>query len=72
MTDADFMNPSPELLAQVEARTKHYRLIKEERAAKSVETERRHALIERYKQAYLASARLSGRRRSRSSWRKQD
>jgi hypothetical protein len=55
LTDADFMNPSQELLALVEARAKHYRLIKEKRAAELVETERRHALIERHKRAYLAS-----------------
>jgi hypothetical protein len=55
LTDADFMNPSPELLASVEARAKHYRLIQEKRAAELVETQRRHALIDRYKPAYLAS-----------------
>jgi hypothetical protein len=52
LTDADFMNPSPELLALVEARAKHYRLIKEKRAAELAETKRIHALIGRYKQAY--------------------
>lgn len=55
LTDADFMNPSPELLAKVEARNEHYRLIREKSAAKQAETERCHALIERHKQAYLAS-----------------
>ena len=55
LTDADFMKPSPELLAKVEARNEHYRLIREKSAAKQAETERRHALIERHKQAYLAS-----------------
>lgn len=55
LADADFMNPSPELLAKVEARNEHYRLIREKSAAKQAETERCHALIERHKQAYLAS-----------------
>lgn len=55
LTDADFMNPSPELLAKIEARNEHYRLIQEKRAAELTETKRRHALIERHKQAYLAS-----------------
>jgi hypothetical protein len=55
LTDADFMNPSPELLAKVEARNEHYRLIREKSAAERTETERRHALIKRHKQAYLAS-----------------
>jgi hypothetical protein len=55
LTDADFMNPSPELLAKVEARNEHYRLIREKSAAKLAETKRCHALIERHKQAYLAS-----------------
>jgi hypothetical protein len=48
LTDADFMNPSPESLALVDARAKHYRLIQEKRAAELVETQRRHALIDRY------------------------
>jgi hypothetical protein len=55
LTDADFMNPSPELLAKVEARNEHYRLIREKSAAELVETERRHALIERHKRAHLAT-----------------
>jgi hypothetical protein len=55
LTDADFMNPSSELLAKVEARNEHYRLIREKKAAEQAETQRRHALIERHKQAYLAS-----------------
>jgi len=41
--------------ARLEVRNEHYRLIKGKRAAELVETERRHALIERHKQAYLAS-----------------
>ena len=45
LTDADYMNPSPELLALVEARRERYRLIKKERAAEQIETKRRHALI---------------------------
>lgn len=55
LTDADFMNLSPELLAKVGARNEHYRLIREKSAAAQAETERRHALIERHKQAYLAT-----------------
>jgi hypothetical protein len=34
LTDADFMNPSPELIAKVEARNEHYRLIREKNAAR--------------------------------------
>ena len=55
LTDADFMNPSQELLALVEARANRYQLIKKERAAESAETQRRHAPIERHRRAYLAS-----------------
>jgi hypothetical protein len=54
LTDADFMNPSPELLALLEVRNEHYRLIQEKGATEQAETERCHALIEGYKQYHLA------------------
>jgi hypothetical protein len=41
LTDADYINPSPELLAKVEARNERHRLAREKSAAKLAETKRR-------------------------------
>jgi hypothetical protein len=56
LTDADYINPSPELIAKVEARNEYYRLARETTAAKQAQTARRHSLIERHR-AYRASNR---------------
>jgi hypothetical protein len=65
LTDADFMNPTAEMIAHVAAIKEHYRVVGEKTAKERAETERFHARIERFKQTATPEHKQAVKERAR-------